>query len=199
MKKLLKRQADAILPTDWGAFQIIAYSRKKNDPLPHLAMVADGFNPENAPTVVRIHSECMTGDVFHSHRCDCGEQLDFAMQQAAKSGGIVVYLRQEGRGIGLINKLKAYRLQDKGLNTLEANLHLGFAGDARTYEDAATILKDLGVQSIALLTNNPLKINALEDFGIPIFERLPILIEPKFENKSYLKTKQMEMGHLLDV
>jgi GTP cyclohydrolase II len=199
MKKLLKRQADAILPTDWGAFQIIAYSRKKNDPLPHLAMVAEGFNPENAPTIVRIHSECMTGDVFHSHRCDCGEQLDFAMKQAAKSGGIVVYLRQEGRGIGLINKLKAYRLQDKGLNTLEANLHLGFAGDARTYEDAATILKDLGVQSVTLMTNNPLKINALQDFGIEVSERLPILIEPKTENAGYLKTKQMEMGHLLDV
>jgi GTP cyclohydrolase II len=199
MKKLLKRQADAILPTDWGAFQIIAYSRKENDPLPHLAMVSDNFNPENAPTVVRIHSECMTGDVFHSHRCDCGEQLDFAMQQAAKTGGIVVYLRQEGRGIGLINKLKAYRLQDKGLNTLEANLHLGFAGDARTYEDAATILKDLGVQSVALLTNNPVKINALQDLGIRVSERLPILIEPKTENKGYLKTKQMEMGHLLDV
>jgi GTP cyclohydrolase II len=199
MKKLLKRQADAILPTDWGAFQIIAYSRKKNDPLPHLAMVADGFNPENAPTIVRIHSECMTGDVFHSHRCDCGEQLDFAMQQAAKSGGIVVYLRQEGRGIGLINKLKAYRLQDKGLNTLEANLHLGFAGDARTYEDAATILKDLGVQSVALLTNNPLKINALKDLGINVVERLPILMAPKSENAGYLKTKQLEMGHLLDV
>jgi GTP cyclohydrolase II len=199
MKKLLKRQADAILPTDWGAFQIIAYSRKKNDPLPHLAMVAEGFDPKNAPTVVRIHSECMTGDVFHSHRCDCGEQLDFAMQQAAKSGGIVVYLRQEGRGIGLINKLKAYRLQDKGLNTLEANLHLGFAGDARTYEDAATILKDLGVQSVALLTNNPLKINALKDLGINVVERLPILIAPKSENAGYLKTKQLEMGHLLDV
>jgi GTP cyclohydrolase II len=199
MKKLLTRQADAILPTDWGAFQIIAYSRKKNDPLPHLAMVADGFKPENASTIVRIHSECMTGDVFHSHRCDCGEQLDFAMQQAAKSGGIVVYLRQEGRGIGLINKLKAYRLQDKGLNTLEANLHLGFAGDARTYEDAATILKDLGVQSVALLTNNPLKINALQDLGIDVVERLPILITPKSENAHYLETKRLEMGHLLDV
>lgn len=198
MKKILKRQADAILPTDWGAFQIIAYSRKKNDALPHLAMVAEGFNPENAPTVVRIHSECMTGDVFHSRRCDCGEQLDFAMKQAAKTGGIVVYLRQEGRGIGLINKLKAYRLQDKGLNTLEANLHLGFVGDARTYEDAATILKDLGVQSVALMTNNPLKINALEELGITVSERLPILIEPKKENTGYLKTKQMEMGHLLE-
>ncbi|MDZ7876347.1 MAG: GTP cyclohydrolase II [Saprospiraceae bacterium] len=197
MTKILKRQADAVLPTDWGAFQIIAYSRKKNDPSPHLAMVAEGFDPKNAPTVVRIHSECMTGDVFHSHRCDCGEQLDFAMKQAALSGGIVVYLRQEGRGIGLINKLKAYRLQDTGLNTREANLHLGFAADARTYEDAATILKELGVQSVALMTNNPLKINALQDLGITVIERLPILIEPKPENRGYLKTKKMEMGHLL--
>ena len=199
MKNSLTRQADAILPTDWGAFQIMAYSRKKNEVLPHLAMVADGFDPKNAPTVVRIHSECMTGDVFHSHRCDCGEQLDHAMREAAKTGGIVVYLRQEGRGIGLINKLKAYRLQDKGLNTLEANLHLGFAADARTYEDAATILKDLGVQSVALMTNNPLKINALQDLGITVSERLPILIEPKTENASYLKTKQKEMGHLLEL
>jgi GTP cyclohydrolase II len=199
MTKVLKRQADAILPTDWGAFQIIAYSRKKNDPLPHLAMVAEGFDPKNTSTVVRIHSECMTGDVFHSHRCDCGEQLDFAMKQAALSGGIVVYLRQEGRGIGLINKLKAYRLQDTGLNTREANLHLGFPEDARTYEDAATILKELGVQSVALMTNNPLKINALQDLGISVSERLPILVEPKLENKGYLKTKQMEMGHLLNV
>jgi GTP cyclohydrolase II len=199
MKNSLKRQADAILPTDWGAFQIVAYSRKKNDALPHLAMVADGFDPKNAPTVVRIHSECMTGDVFHSHRCDCGEQLDYAMREAAKTGGIVVYLRQEGRGIGLINKLKAYRLQDKGLNTLEANLHLGFAADARTYEDAATILKDLKVESVALMTNNPLKINALQDLGIVVSERLPILIEPKTENAAYLKTKQKEMGHLLEL
>jgi GTP cyclohydrolase II len=199
MKKNLIRQADAVLPTDWGTFQMIAYSRKKNDPLPHLALVANNFNPENPATIVRIHSECMTGDVFHSHRCDCGEQLDFAMQQAALSGGIVVYLRQEGRGIGLINKLKAYRLQDKGLNTLEANLHLGFVGDARTYEDAATILKDLGVKSVALLTNNPLKINSLEEFGIVVSERLPILIEPKTENMGYLKTKQLEMGHLLEI
>jgi GTP cyclohydrolase II len=198
-KNLLKRQADAVLPTDWGAFKLVAYSRKKNDPLPHLALVADNFKPENAPTLVRIHSECMTGDVFHSHRCDCGEQLDFAMQQAAKTGGVVVYLRQEGRGIGLINKLKAYRLQDKGLNTLEANLHLGFAADARTYEDAATILKDLGITSVNLLTNNPLKIKSLQDFGISVSKRLPILIEPKIENTAYLKTKQMEMGHLLDV
>jgi GTP cyclohydrolase II len=199
MTKVLKRQGDAILPTDWGGFQIIAYSRKKNDPLPHLAMVAEGFDHKIAPTVVRIHSECMTGDVFHSHRCDCGEQLDFAMKQAALSGGIVVYLRQEGRGIGLINKLKAYRLQDAGLNTREANLHLGFAADARTYEDAATILKELGVQSVVLMTNNPLKINALQDLGISVSERLPILIEPKTENTGYLKTKQMEMGHLLNI
>lgn len=194
----LRRQADAPLPTDWGLFQMYAYARKNDEPMPHLAMVHENFNPDNSPTIVRIHSECMTGDVFHSHRCDCGEQLAYAMQKAAETGGIIIYLRQEGRGIGLINKLKAYRLQDKGLNTADANLHLGFEADARHYEDAATILRDLGIKKIKLLTNNPLKINEIEALGFEVTERLPILITPKSENAFYLKTKKDLMGHLLD-
>ena len=193
----LKRQAEALIPTDWGRFRMLAYARKSNDPLPHLAFVSEKFHLENQPTLVRIHSECMTGDVFHSHRCDCGEQLDLAMERTFTEGGIVIYLRQEGRGIGLINKLKAYQLQDKGFNTADANLHLGFAADARTYEDAVTILKDLGVSKIDLLTNNPLKIKALENEGIDVINRIPILIEPKKDNEFYLKTKRDLMGHIL--
>jgi GTP cyclohydrolase II len=193
---ILKKQAEAILPTDWGDFRMLAYARRSDDNLPHLAMVADGFSVDNQPITVRIHSECMTGDVFHSHRCDCGEQLDFAMQTAAEQGGVVIYLRQEGRGIGLINKLKAYNLQDKGWNTLEANIKLGFGADERQYDDAATILHDLGIQKIRLMTNNPLKINALEKMGFTVIERVPVVIEPKAENAFYLETKRRKMGHL---
>ncbi len=200
MSKLpLKRQAEVILPTDWGRFRMLAYARRSDDPLPHLAMIHESFNTENQPIFLRIHSECMTGDVFHSHRCDCGEQLDFAMRKAAETGGIVIYLRQEGRGIGLINKLKAYQLQDKGLNTAEANLHLGFEADARTYEDAISIIKDLGVSKVNLLTNNPLKIEAIEDSGIEVVNRIPVIIEAKKENEFYLHTKRDLMGHLFDL
>lgn len=188
-----------MLPTEWGNFRIIAYSRRPDDNLPHLAMVHEHFEPTHEPTVLRIHSECMTGDVFHSNRCDCGQQLDYAMRVAAERRGLVIYLRQEGRGIGLINKLKAYNLQDKGLNTLEANLHLGFGGDERHYEDAITILQNLDIKKVALLTNNPLKVNYLEHGGIEVVERLPVLIEPKEENEFYLKTKQRVMGHLLEL
>ena len=195
----ITRQGAAYLPTSWGKFNMIAYAHTSDDPLPHIAMVHEDFDPLKTPTLMRIHSECMTGDVFHSHRCDCGEQLAYAMEKAAETGGIVLYLRQEGRGIGLINKLNAYNLQDKGLNTREANVALGFAEDARTYDIAADMLKDLKVQKVALLTNNPLKINALEDLGIEVVERVPILIEPKTENSAYLNTKQREMGHLLNL
>lgn len=193
----LKRQAEALLPTQWGKFRLLAYARRSDDPLPHLVMIADNFDETQQPSLLRVHSECMTGDVFHSLRCDCGEQLDFALQQAATEGGLVIYLRQEGRGIGLINKLKAYQLQDKGFNTAEANLHLGFEADARTYADAATILKDLNIDTVNLLTNNPLKVNALQNEGITVAQRLPIIIEPKAENTFYLRTKRDLMGHLL--
>ncbi len=196
-KMPLKRQAEALLPTQWGKFRLLAYARRSDDPLPHLVMIADNFDETQQPSLLRVHSECMTGDVFHSLRCDCGEQLDFALQQAATEGGLVIYLRQEGRGIGLINKLKAYQLQDKGFNTAEANLHLGFEADARTYADAATILKDLNIDTVNLLTNNPLKVNALQNEGITVAQRLPIIIEPKAENTFYLRTKRDLMGHLL--
>jgi GTP cyclohydrolase II len=195
-KMPLKRQADAMLPTRWGKFRMVAYARRSDDPLPHLAMVHEDFDVQKQPILVRVHSECMTGDVFHSHRCDCGEQLDYALNMAAERGGVVIYLRQEGRGIGLINKLKAYQLQDKGFNTAEANLKLGFKADERTYEDAKTILEDLGIQKIILLTNNPLKINYLEKEGIEIVAREPIIIESREENEFYLHTKRDLMGHL---
>ncbi len=198
-KILLEKQAEVLLSTDWGNFRMLAYAKNAQDAAPHLAMVHENFDPLSTPTVVRIHSECMTGDVFHSKRCDCGEQLDFAMRMAAQKGGIVLYLRQEGRGIGLINKLKAYNLQDKGFNTQEANLHLGFGADERQYEDAINILQDLEIKKVALLTNNPLKVNYLEKGGIQVVERLPILIAPKEENVFYLKTKQNVMGHLLEL
>ena len=197
-KMPLKRQADAMLPTQWGKFRMIAYARRSDDPLPHLAMVHEDFDVAQQPVLVRVHSECMTGDLFHSQRCDCGEQLDYAMQEAATRSGVVIYLRQEGRGIGLINKLKAYQWQDKGLNTAEANLKLGFKADERTYEDAKTILTDLGIQKIILLTNNPLKINYLAQEGIEVVGREPIVIEPNEDNEFYLHTKRDLMGHLLD-
>jgi GTP cyclohydrolase II len=196
IKMPLKRQADAMLPTRWGKFRMIAYARRSDDPLPHLAMVHENFDAQQQPILVRVHSECMTGDVFHSHRCDCGEQLDYALNMAAERGGVVIYLRQEGRGIGLINKLKAYQLQDKGFNTAEANLKLGFKADERTYEDAKTILEDLAIQKIILLTNNPLKINYLEKDGIEIVARESIIIESREENEFYLHTKRDLMGHL---
>lgn len=164
--------------------------------MPHLALVADGFDPAR-PVPVRIHSECMTGDVFGSRRCDCGDQLHASMQIAATSGGVVIYLRQEGRGIGLINKLKAYNLQDTGLDTAAANTHLGFDVDARQYDCAIHIMEDLGIERVELITNNPLKVEALKRSDIQVVRRIPIVIPPIAENRGYLQTKQDLMGHLL--
>jgi GTP cyclohydrolase II len=195
---LLKKQAEAWLPTEWGKFRILAFSTQKKDPMPHLAFVHENFSNDQKGTLVRLHSECLTGDVFHSNRCDCGEQLALAMQKAAEQSGVVVYLRQEGRGIGLINKLEAYNLQDSGLNTAEANTHLGFEEDARNYDSAVVILKHLGIKNLRLLTNNPLKIQALEVAGLSIVSRESIIISPKSENLAYLHTKRDLMGHLLD-
>jgi len=164
--------------------------------MPHIAFLAEGFDPAK-PVAVRIHSECMTGDVFGSRRCDCGEQLDASLKIAAEKGGVVIYLRQEGRGIGLINKLKAYNLQDLGLNTVEANTHLGFDVDARQYDCAVFMLQDLGIQQIELITNNPLKVEAMRRSPLEVVGTIPIIIPPQPDNQEYLQTKQDLMGHLL--
>ncbi len=164
--------------------------------MPHIAFLAEGFDPAK-PVAVRIHSECMTGDVFGSRRCDCGEQLEASLKIAAEKGGVVIYLRQEGRGIGLINKLKAYNLQDLGLNTVEANTHLGFDVDARQYDCAVFMLQDLGIQQIELITNNPLKVEAMRRSPLEVVGTIPIIIPPQPDNQQYLQTKQDLMGHLL--
>ena len=193
----MQRQVAAHLPTDWGNFNIYAFADSEDELTPHLVLAHTNMDVSK-PVLLRIHSECMTGDMFHSRRCDCGEQLGKALELAAEQKGAVIYLRQEGRGIGLINKLKAYNLQDKGLNTADANTHLGFEVDARQYDIAVEIMKDLGIRQIYLLTNNPQKIEAIEHSEIEIVGRVPLIIEPKKENHSYLKTKRELMGHLLN-
>lgn len=175
---------------------MLAYADKATERMPHIALVADGFDPAK-PVPVRIHSECMTGDVFGSRRCDCGEQLEHSLQIVAEKGGVVIYLRQEGRGIGLINKLKAYNLQDLGFNTADANTHLGFDVDARQYDAAIFILQDLGISEIELITNNPAKVDALRRSPIQVVGRIPIIIPPQEDSREYLETKQQLMGHLL--
>ena len=190
------RQAEAHLPTIYGDFKIIAYADDPADPMPNVALLHKKFDAAEA-AVVRIHSECMTGDVFSSSKCDCGEQLHQSLKMIAEAKGILIYLRQEGRGIGLINKLKAYQLQEKGLNTIDANLHLGFQEDQRQYINAVEILKDLNINNIRLITNNPLKIAALQKVGFHVTERIPIVIPPQQDNKSYLQVKRDLMGHLI--
>ncbi len=192
----MQRQAEAPIPSQYGQFTMLAYADKPSDRMPHIALVAEGFDPTQ-PVAVRIHSECMTGDVFGSRRCDCGEQLEASMHIAAEKNGVVIYLRQEGRGIGLINKLKAYNLQDLGLNTAEANTHLGFDVDARQYDAAVSILLDLGIQEIELITNNPVKVEAMRRSPIKVLGRIPIIIPPQDDSREYLETKQNLMGHLL--
>ena len=193
---MLTRQAEARIPSQHGHFHMVAYAEQANERMPHIAFVADGFDPTK-PVAVRIHSECMTGDVFGSRRCDCGEQLDSSLQITAERGGVVIYLRQEGRGIGLINKLKAYNLQDLGLNTAEANTHLGFDVDARQYDCAVAILQELGISEVELITNNPDKVEALRRSPIKVAGRIPLIIPPQDDSRSYLQTKQDLMGHLL--
>lgn len=192
----IKRQAEAPLPTEWGQFNIVAYAEDENEWMPHLAMVSE--NTDFSKTVnVRIHSECITGDLFHSKRCDCGKQLDHAMKYIHKNGGVVIYLRQEGRNIGIINKLKAYNLQDRGMNTAEANLALGLPADGRKYDMVNYILQDLGIKSINLLTNNPEKIHFFDHSKIKFNKRIPLEINPEKENIKYLETKKDYFGHLL--
>ena len=172
-----------------------AYSDDPKDKMPHIALVHESAD-RSAPVLVRIHSECLTGDLFSSNRCDCGEQLERALDLAAERGGAVIYLRQEGRGIGIINKLKAYNLQDEGYNTADANAHLGLPIDDRKYGLVEEILLDLGINSIHLLTNNPLKIKAMEASKINVVSRVPLIIPAKKENEFYLRTKAELMGHL---
>ena len=193
-----QRQAATIIPTRFGTFTMIGYARHADNPMPHLAMMSEKTD-FGRPVPVRIHSECMTGDVFGSLRCDCGEQLEESMRFIGTHGGVVIYLRQEGRGIGLINKMKAYNLQDEGMNTAEANVHLGYEVDERDYGLAVDILKDLNISTILLMTNNPEKIKSLAEAGITIEKRLPLEIKPHRENYDYLQTKQDLMGHLIDI
>ena len=197
-QELMKVEVVANMPTDNGTFKIVGFENHI-DGKEHIALVKGDVAGKEGVTV-RIHSECFTGDILGSLRCDCGSQLKTAMRRIDRLGeGVILYLRQEGRGIGLLNKLRAYNLQEEGMDTLDANLHLGFGADMRDYAVAAQMLKALGVKSIKLLTNNPLKINGLEEYGIPVVEREEIEIEHNKVNKVYLKTKKERMGHLLKI
>jgi len=196
MERFVRRASTTKLPTDHGEFTVIAYANDV-DANVHLALVKGEIKKDDA-VLVRVHSECLTGDVFGSKRCDCGEQLHKAMEVIDKEGqGVILYMRQEGRGIGLVNKLKAYELQDKGLDTVEANLELGFKPDLRDYGIGAQILVDLGVRKMRLMTNNPKKIVGLEGYGLKVVERVPMEINPHERNLIYLKTKKKKLGHML--
>jgi 3,4-dihydroxy 2-butanone 4-phosphate synthase/GTP cyclohydrolase II len=198
-ERLVRRMAETTIPTRWGEVRLIAYG-SMIDPDEHAALVlGDISTPE--PVLVRVHSQCVTGDVFHSLRCDCGEQVELAMGRIAEEGrGAFVYMRQEGRGIGFCNKIRAYALQDReGLDTVEANEALGFAADRRDYGIGMQILVDLGLKQIRLLTNNPSKRVGLEGYGLEVVERIPIIAPPNPHNIRYLETKRDKLGHLLDI
>ena len=195
-EKLITRVAETSLPTEYGTFHLLIYETEVDD-YQHVALVkGDVASQENV--LVRVHSECFTGDTFHSRRCDCGSQLHQAMQMIEAEGcGVLVYMRQEGRSIGLVNKIRAYQLQDSGMDTVEANVHLGFDPDPREYGIGAQILADLGIKTMRLLTNNPIKRAGLEGYGLQITGRVPIEVPPNADNQLYLKTKKEKLGHLI--
>lgn len=195
-ESLITKEEEVDMPTDFGHFRLHGYSQRSNKE-PHIALVKGSWKPDE-PVLVRVHSSCMTGDIFGSHKCDCGDQLHTALHMVEKEGkGVVLYMSQEGRGIGIYNKLKAYHLQEQGLDTVEANEELGFSPDERDYGIGAQILRDLGVHKMRLMTNNPEKKAGLNGFGIEITETVPIIIKPTEYNKFYLETKEVKMGHKL--
>ncbi len=196
-EKLIERVAEARVPTEFGEFTAVSYSSLV-DVYEHVALVKGDIQPDDA-VLVRVHSECLTGDVFGSARCDCGDQIPLALSAIEEAGkGVLLYMRQEGRGIGIHNKLKAYALQDQGYDTVEANVMLGFAPDPRQYGVGAQILEDIGVKKMKLLTNNPTKRVGLEGFGLEVVERIPIVADYKPDNTEYMETKRTRMGHILE-
>lgn len=194
---MITKQAEANVPTDYGIFKIIAFSEETSDWMPELVLIAENTDFQK-PVNVRFHSECITGEVFHSKKCECGQQLDFAMKYMQENGGVILYLRQEGRNIGIINKLKAYALQEKGLDTVQANLELGLPADDREFKTAIDILNFLGVKEINLMTNNPEKIKIVENSHIKFNERIPLQIKANKNSLKYLQTKKDYFGHFLE-
>lgn len=193
---MIKIQAEANVPTEYGTFRVVAFSENESDWMPHIAIIAPDTD-FNEIVNVRFHSECITGEVFHSKKCECGQQLATAMQYIQEHKGVIVYLRQEGRNIGIINKLKAYALQERGLDTVQANLELGLPADDRDFTIAIKILELLNIKEINLITNNPDKLKYVEDSQITLHERIPLEIPSNEENEGYLKTKKEFFGHLL--
>jgi len=206
-EKHIHRIQEINLPTDYGDFKLLGH-KSTGSTEQHLALCKGDIGDldengkvieQNEPILIRVHSECMTGDLFHSQRCECGYQLITAMQMIEKEGlGALIYLRQEGRGIGLANKLRAYKLQEEGVDTYDANLKLGFMADKRDYGLGAQICRDLGLKKVRILTNNPKKVSRLDVYGIQIVEQVPIIAEPSQHNRDYLRTKKIRFGHLLD-